>query len=308
MPTNKIYGMALVFVSSQIGFAAATTNPFTVQSAQGIAEVPIGSGIPFRIIFYLLALLTAILYVLRYGARIKNDRNQSYLDADNVYREDPSAAGIKLEPSHKYTVLSGAVLFIVIIWAVQSLGWWMAEMSAGFLMIGVVAAVLAGLTLDEATRAFVQGMEEMLVGALVVGFARGIQVVMVESQVMDTIIYACSSALQYLPKILAAEGMLIFQTILNFFIPSGSGQAATTIPLMVPLADLLGITRQTAIFAVTCGDGFTNTVIPTSGILMAMLGIANIPLKQWLRFMLPLFGLLMVWSAIFLAIAVWMNY
>jgi len=107
---------------------------------------------------------------------------------------------------------------------------------------------------------------------------------------------------------LAAEGMLAFQTVLNFFIPSGSGQAATTIPLMAPLADLLGITRQTAIFAFTCGDGFANTIIPTSGILMAMLGIANIPFKDWLKFMLPLFGWLMAISAVFLAIAVIINY
>ena len=184
----------------------------------------------------------------------------------------------------------------------------MAEMGAGFLAIGIVAALLGKLSLHQATQAFISGMSEMLVGALVVGFAKGIQVVLVEGQIMDSVIYYAANTLQYLPKVLAAEGMLVFQTILNFFIPSGSGQAATTIPLMAPLADLLGITRNTAIFAFTCGDGFANTIIPTSGILMAMLGIANIPFKDWLKFMLPLFGWLIALSAIFLAIAVAIEY
>ncbi|WP_372751750.1 YfcC family protein [Labilibaculum sp.] len=304
---DKIYGLALVFVSAEIGFAAATTNPFNVQIAQGIAEVPLGSGIAFRLVFFVFSLAVAILYMLRYGKRLKENPANSYLGEDNTYQEEVLEE-FKLTKNHIRIVLVCGLLFVGILWAVQTQGWWMAEMGAGFLAIGIVAAILGKLSLDQATKAFVSGMSEMLVGALVVGFAKGIQVVLVEGQIMDSVIYYASNTLQYLPKILAAEGMLVFQTILNFFIPSGSGQAATTIPLMAPLADLLGITRNTAIFAFTCGDGFANTVIPTSGILMAMLGIANIPFKNWLKFMLPLFGWLIVLSAIFLAIAVLIEY
>jgi uncharacterized ion transporter superfamily protein YfcC len=108
--------------------------------------------------------------------------------------------------------------------------------------------------------------------------------------------------------VVAALGMLVFQSTLNFFVPSGSGQAAVTMPLMAPLADLLGLTRQTAIFAFTCGDGFSNMVIPTSAILMASLGIARVPYERWLRFMVPLFLLLMGLSAVFLGLAVWIEY
>ena len=305
---DKIYGLALVFVSAEIGFAAATTNPFNVQIAQGIAQVPLGSGIGFRLVFYVVILTTAIIYMLRYGKRLKQNPLNSYLDADNVYEEDKSIDQFKLNATHIQILIVSSIIFGGILWAVQSLGWWLNDMAAGFLLIGIVAAVLGKLSLNEATKAFIIGMEEMLVGALVVGFAKGIQVALMEGQIMDSIIYYASNSLQYLPKILAAEGMLVFQTFLNFFIPSGSGQAATTIPLMAPLADLLGITRQTAIFAFTCGDGFANTIIPTSGILMAMLGIAGIPFKQWLRFMLPLFGWLIAISAIFLAIAVMIDY
>nr|NIV03487.1 TIGR00366 family protein [Calditrichia bacterium]NIV71707.1 TIGR00366 family protein [Calditrichia bacterium]NIV98379.1 TIGR00366 family protein [Candidatus Saccharibacteria bacterium]NIW79338.1 TIGR00366 family protein [Calditrichia bacterium] len=170
------------------------------------------------------------------------------------------------------------------------------------------ATIFSRLSISEATKAFVKGMEEMVVAALVVGFARGIQVVLNDGQILDTLIYSAASLLQYFPNFVAAEGMLIFQTILNFFIPSGSGQAAVTMPLMAPLADVLGLTRQTAIFAFTSGDGFSNTIIPTSGVLMAMLSLAKIPYERWIRFMFPLFLQLWILAAIFLAIAVLINY
>ncbi|MEE9270244.1 MAG: TIGR00366 family protein [Candidatus Krumholzibacteria bacterium] len=114
--------------------------------------------------------------------------------------------------------------------------------------------------------------------------------------------------LRNFPNVVAAEGMLLFQSFLNFFIPSGSGQAAVTMPLMAPLADVLGLTRQTAVLAFTCGDGFSNTIIPTSGVLMAMLSLARIPYQKWVRFVLPLFLQLMLLSGVFLAIAVWIDY
>src|SRR5690606_17640728 len=167
---------------------------------------------------------------------------------------------------------------------------------------GVRAAAVARVSVAGATAAFVRGLEEMVVAALVVGFAKGIQVVLEDAQVMDTLIHGAATALQHLPTVLAAEGMFAFQSMLNFFIPSGSGQAVVTMPLMAPLADVLGLTRQTAVFAFTCGDGFSNSIIPTSGLLMAMLGLAGIPYEKWLRFMVPLFLLLTALSAVFLAV------
>jgi uncharacterized ion transporter superfamily protein YfcC len=129
-------------------------------------------------------------------------------------------------------------------------------------------------------------------------------VVLEQGQILDTLIFSAASVLQHIPRYAAAEGMLLFQTVLNFFIPSGSGQAAVTMPLMAPLADVLGLTRQTAVFAFTCGDGFSNTVIPTSGILMASLGLAKVPYERWLRFMGPLLLQLLGVAAVFMAVAV----
>jgi uncharacterized ion transporter superfamily protein YfcC len=170
--------------------------------------------------------------------------------------------------------------------------------------MGLVAVAVARMSIGDATRAVVKGMEEMTVAALVVGFARAVTVVMEDGLILDTLIHSAATVLVHVPQLVAAEGMLLFQATLNFFIPSGSGQAAVTMPLMAPLADVLGLTRQTAVFAFTCGDGFSNMIIPTSGILMASLGLAGVPYERWLRFMVPLLLQLFVVAAVFMAIAV----
>jgi uncharacterized ion transporter superfamily protein YfcC len=191
---------------------------------------------------------------------------------------------------------------------VQEFGWWINEMAGGFLLIGFSAIVISRMSFNDATKAFVKGMEDMVVAALVVGFARGVQVVLQDGQILDTIIYSAAGQLQNFHQFVAAGGMLVFQTTLNFFIPSGSGQAAVTMPLMAPLSDLIGITRQTAVFAFTCGDGFSNMIIPTSGTLMAVLAIAKVPYAKWLKFVLPLFAVLFLLSIVFLIIAVIIQY
>ncbi len=308
MGYDRIYGVALVIVAAEVGFAAATTNPFTVQIAQGIAEVPLGSGITFRLAFYACSLTIALIYVLRYGAKIKRDPSQSIMTGDDFSISDFKIEKQQLTKRHVLIVFSSAVIFALILYAVQTQSWWLAEMAGGFLLMGFVAAAIAGLSVAETTKAFVKGMEEMVVAALVVGFAKGIQVVLMDSHIMDSLIYSAAGVLNHFPKLVSGMGMLVFQTTLNFFIPSGSGQAAVTMPLMAPLADVLGITRQTAVFAFTCGDGFSNMLVPTSGVLMAMLGLAKVPFEKWLRFILPLFLQLIVLAAIFLGIAVLIGY
>ena len=302
MGYDRIYGLAMVVLAADVGFAAATTNPFTVNIAQSIAELPLNSALGFRLLFLVCCLTLTIVYVLRYGARVKRDPSASIMAGDDFEIEAPEAG--RLNRRHVLLLVCCVAIFGFMLYAVQELGWWMGEMAGCFLLMGLAAIVICRLPVEEGTRAFVKGMEDMVVAAIVVGFARGIQVVLEDAQVLDTFIYAAAQVLRGLPATLAAEGMLVFQSTLNFFIPSGSGQAAVTMPLMAPLADVLGLTRQTAVFAFTCGDGFSNTIIPTGGVLMAMLSLAGIPYQKWLRFMLPLFGLLMGLAAIFLAVAV----
>ncbi len=305
---DRIYGMALVLLAAETGFAASTTNPFTVNVAQSIAELPLSSGLTLRIIFFFCALTVAIAYLLVYGRRIKADPSRSYVADLPETVELGGQEDIPYQRHHTWILISSAAIFGFIVWAIQRLGWWMDDMGGGFFLMGIVAMLIARLPLDEATRAFVKGMEEMVVAALVVGFAKGISVVMAEAQIMDTIVHGAASLLGQVPRYVAAIGMLWFESSLNLLIPSGSGQAAVTVPLMAPLSDLLGITRQTAVLAFTCGDGFSNSIIPTSGILMAMLSLARIPYGRWLRFMLPLFVMLMALSSVFLVIAVAIGY
>lgn len=305
---DRIMGVAIVWLAAEIGFAAATTNPYTVQIAQNLAQVPLNSGIIFRIIFFAVTMSIGIWYLLSYGKKVKNDMKNSAMPDDNFNIDDLTFEEIHFTKRHLIIIITGILLFAFIIYSVQNYGWWINEMSGAFLFLGILCVVISGMSLKTATTSFIKGMEEMVVAALVVGFARGVQVVLQDGQILDTIINSAANNLQDLPKFVGAGGMLIFQTTLNFFIPSGSGQAAVTMPLMAPLADLIGITRQTAVFAFTCGDGFSNMVIPTSGILMAVLSLAKIPFTNWLKFVFPLFLVMMLVSFLFLGLAVYINY
>lgn len=309
---DALYGVAMVEVAGQVGFAASTTNPFTVCVAQGIAELPLHSGMPLRLVFLACALTVACVHMLRYGRRIQGDRSRSLLadvpEAWHDHADGTDAATPPFQRQHAAILISSTLIFAFIVYAVQHHHWWMAEMGGGFLLMGVVAALVARLSLDQSVKAFVKGLEDMVVAALVVGVARGIAVVLQDGMIMDTVVNAAASVLLEVPRYLAVVGMLVFESALNLFIPSGSGQAAVSMPLMAPLSDLIGISRQTAVFAFTCGDGFSNMVIPTSGILMAMLGLSRVPYGRWLRFVMPLFGQLVVLSIVFLVVAVATGY
>lgn len=303
MGYDRIVGLSMVILAAQIGFAAATTNPFTIGVAQGIAEVELYSGITFRVIFLIVSFVITLAYILRYGKKIKADPSKS-LVADEPVELDTGAGVDKLTGRHVGTIVMCVLLFCVVIYGSRELHWWMAEMSGAFVLMGILAAIICKMKLEEATEAFVKGMGEMVVAALVVGFARGIEVVLTNAMVLDSLIHSAAGVLKDVPQFIAVQGMFVFQTTLNFLIPSGSGQAAVTMPLMAPLADVLGITRQTAVFAFQCGDGFSNILIPTSGILMSMLALAKIPYSRWLRFIFPLFLILCLNAAVFLTIAV----
>ncbi|MCB0750722.1 MAG: YfcC family protein, partial [Ignavibacteriae bacterium] len=284
---DRIVGVAIIWVAAEVGFAAATTNPYTVQIAQNLAQIPLNSGIVFRLVFFAFSMAISIFYVLRYGAKIKKDPAKSVMADDEFNLDDITFDKIEFKKEHFIILLVGVVLFAFIIYSVQNYDWWINEMSGAFFLLGILCVFISKMKLNDATTAFIKGMEEMVVAALVVGFARGVQVVLQDGQILDTIINSAATNLQIFPKHLAAGGMLIFQSTLNFFIPSGSGQAAVTMPLMAPIADLIGITRQTAVFAFTCGDGFSNMIIPTSGILMAVLSLAKVPFVKWLKFVFP---------------------
>lgn len=305
---DRIYGLCLVMLAADVGFAAATTNPFTVNIAQGIAELPLNSGIGLRLAFFAVAMTITILYVLRYGARIRANPAASLMHGDTEPMPEDTLDDHAFTGRHRWTLALCLAIFAGILWGVQSLGWWLNDMAGGFFLMGIVAMLACRLPLGEAMKAYVHGLENMVVAALVVGFARAITVVLNDGLIMDTLIHSAATVLQTVPPFVAVEGMFVFQSSLNVLVPSGSGQAAVTMPLMAPLADVIGLTRQTAVLAFQFGDGLSNMIIPTSGVLMAMLTLAKIPYGTWLRFAGPLFLILSAVAAVFLAVAVMTGY
>jgi uncharacterized ion transporter superfamily protein YfcC len=306
---DRIFGLSLVVVPVFLGWSTAVTNPFTVQIAQQIAELPAGSGIGMRFLLYIVIALTGFFYLMYYGRRIQNAETAGTDGKeDHILLGSDDVEQIPLSRKHMAIFTVVLTCYAGILFAVQTIGWSFIEMSGGFIGIGILVILIEGMSGDESMDAFMEGLEQMIIPALAVGVARGVSVVLQEGQIIDTILHQSSDVLSGLPTVLAGEGMLIFQTLLNFFIPSASGQALVSMPLMTPLSDLLGISRQTAVLAYIMGDGLSNLIIPTNGVLMAMLGIAGISFEKWFRFVLPVFLATMTIGAIFIAIAIITGY
>lgn len=195
----------------------------------------------------------------------------------------------------------------MLIYGLTQLGWYLVEMSALFLGLALVLAIVGRIDADRAATAFGTGAAELTMTALLIGFARAIQVVLDDGGVIDTIVHGLSVPLQTMGPSLAAIGMLVVQTLTNFLIPSGSGQAYVTMPIMAPLADVVGVSRQVAVLAFQFGDGFTNILVPTNPVIIGMLAIAGVPYDRWLRFVMPF--MLKVWAvaAVALVAAVWLG-
>jgi len=306
---DRLFGFALLSVPVYLGWSSGVTNPFTVQIAQIIAELPIGSGIGFRFILYIVYAALGFYYITRYANKIKSNPSLSLMNNDNFNLDEfGSFEKEDLKRKHIYILTFFVLSYVAILISVQTIGWGLIEMSACFIGILIIVAKMAGMSGDESMIAFTNGLKVMIVPALVVGVARGISVTLQEGMIIDTILHRSSEVLLTLPKIVAAEGMLFFQSTLNFFIPSASGQALVSMPLMTPMSDILGISRQTAVLAYILGDGLSNLIIPTNGVLMAMLGLAKISFEKWFKLVLPLFIISMILALVFIATAITIGY
>ena len=305
MGFDSITGVAIVFCGAGAGFAGAFMNPFTVQVAQGIAELPPLSGMKFRIVMYACFVLLAIAFVMRYAIKVKKNPQLSSMHAFYQTRE----YGVDLDDLPAFGGKEKAILIIfvaaivLLVYGVIKWGWYMNEIAALFLGMSFIVAVIARMGFNNYANVLGKGMADIASGALVVGFARGILVVMTDGQILHTILHAAAEGLSKLPSMVSAVGMYIFQCLLNFIVPSGSGQAAVSIPIMAPLGDLVGVTRQTATIAFQLGDGISNIFTPTSGYFMAGLAIAKVPWAKWAKWILPLVGLQYLLGAIFVVIA-----
>lgn len=307
---DAMVGLAMSGMAVAVGFASATTNPFTIGIAQSIAELPIFSGLLLRCVVFVIFLGVSIWWTLRYAARIKVDPTQSLvygIDMGSMEIDRNALHAMDFTAKRKFTLLFLFSTILFIVYSTLKLGWYLNEMAAVFLMSGVIISIIWKFKPDDIGKNLIQSCSEVMIGAITVGLSRAVMVVMREGNILDSIVYCMYQPLQHMPKWLAAEGMLIFQNIMNFFIKSGSGQATAVMPIMVPLADLVGVSRQVAVLAFQFGDGYSNLLWPTCSIVI-MVSIARIPMGKWYKFFLPLFGIMFVLQAAFIAIAVAINY
>lgn len=304
MRMDALVAMGMVWVPYGIGWAAAGTNPFGLFIAQDIAGVPLGSGAGLRFFMMLCFLAIAFHHIYRYALKVQNDPSTS-LVADIDYSEGFEAPEDIEMTRRRIAILLVFVLGVIgFVMGSKYLGWYISELLAVFMGIGLVGALIGRLSPGDTSRAFMKGAAEMTTAALIVGFARSIEVVLSDGQIIDTIINAIAGVLTNFGAEASALGMLVVQTICNFFIPSGSGQAFVTMPIMSPLATLTGVPQQTAVLAYQFGDGFTNMVVPTSALVIGALALGKIPYGAWVRFVTPLLLKLFALAAVFLVATV----
>ncbi len=389
MGYDSIVGVCMVYVAAHIGFSGAMLNPFTIGIAQGIAGIPLFSGIGYRFICWVILTIIGIVFVLIYAKKVKKNPKLSIVYEDDEYwrgsgerkvengkwnpeRRSPhrpeggnfgltDRMGGKVENSQNtkkyswwvYGIVSavlvycairypmtemqignsastlpllpiGAGLFVIIgffalrksvpyfiltllfgtvyylIVGVLGYGWYIMEIATLFLFMGVCSGFAIGKSASDIAKLFLEGMGDILSAAIVVGLAAGIVIVLQEGGVIDTILYGLSKSMSNLGVIASTEIMYGIQTLINIVIPSGSAKAAITMPIMAPFSDLIGISRQTTVMAFQFGDGFTNMITPTSGVLIATLGVARIPWEKWVRFIWKFILILIVIGALLL--------
>lgn len=301
---DAMYGFAIIALGEYVGFMGATLNPYTVGVAQAIAGVPIYSALGFRIFALVCFILVSSAYVILYGKRIRKNPSLS------VVYGVKSIHALNKDELEQYTMNSKAILIIIdvlatlgiLMYGMMNLGWGYGELVGLFLIMSIIAAAIDGWSPNRWVDEFICGCKSILWGGLLTGVAKAIVVVMEDAYIKDTIIFGLSNSLKGLPSMVSAQMMLVAQTVLNFFIPSGSGQAAATMPIMAPLADMLGVSRQVACLAFQFGDGLSNLVWPTCGCVI-ICALGGISIQQWWRWFLPLAGILFGMQMALLALA-----
>lgn len=367
MGYDSIVGVSLCFIAATLGFAGAFLNPFTVGVAQGLSDIPLFSGIEYRIFMWVVINVVGFTFILRYASRIKKNPKKSVVYEDDHFwraRNEGNNMKIKrinsksawflliflsvalilfsvfipyssivfgnsilnipavpitttlfvllgiitLRQSVQYFILillTFTIVFLII--GVMGHNWYIKEIATIFLAMGIFSGIAANKSPNTITKLFLEGAKDILPAALIVGLARGIVVILEDGKVIDTILFYVSDSMQNFGKVGSIGIMYSIQTCLNIFIPSGSGQAALTIPIMSQISDLIGISRQATVVVFQLGDGFTNMITPTSGVLIGVLGVARIPYEKWFKWIVPFMAILIILGFLLLIPTVLMD-
>jgi uncharacterized ion transporter superfamily protein YfcC len=308
---DTMVGVGICVLGGMLGFATGPTNLYTVGVAHEIAELPMFSGFAYRLIIYITFVALAISHVISYANKIKKDPTQSLMngiDMSELKYDIDTYSDSEFTLAHKCLIFILVITLISIVYGMLRLNWSINDMSAAFVVSGIIAGIILRFSPAKIVETFIAGSKEAVSGAMVVGIARGVQWILNEGGITDTIIYSLSKPLAHLPAWLSAVGMFVVHTIINFFIPSGSGQAMATMPIMIPLSDLIGLKRQIATLAFQFGDGYSNIFWFSYGGLLIYLSYGKVPYDRWIKFIWPLIIKLTILSALFLIISVKMNY
>lgn len=309
---DSIVAVAMSYLACVVGFGSAMLNPFTVGIAQSIAGIPIFSGVKYRTIIWAITTIVSIGFIMFYASRIKkNPKLSPVYESDQKKRDklgNINEMKVEFTKAHKIILALVAVCMIIIVWGVLTQGFWIPQIAAVFLATGILSGFIGGLGTNEMAEAFLEGAKGMIGAAIMIGFARGIVIIAENAQIIDTLLFYLASVIGKLPSLIAGYVMLVVQMFINFFVGSGSGQAALTMPILAPLGELIGITPQTTVLIFQFGDGFSNALFPTSGILIACLGIAGVPYTKWLKWIIPLQVILLVLGLLFITPAVLMHW
>mgnify|MGYP000487901662 CR=1 FL=1 len=313
---DGITTVLVTYVATQIGFATSWMNPFSVAIAQGIAGLPLMSGLEFRVTMWFVFTAIGVAFTMRYASKIKQQPSLSpCFNSDSAVIENKVVKG-------SFTLIDGLLLsaFLLgiawVIWGVVVRQYYIPELASQFFTLGCVVGGIAiigkRLSVNEVADAFKSGAKDLLPAAMIVGMAKGIVIILggdnaSEPSVLNTVLFYAGNLLAELPQIISAVCMFVFQSVFNFFIASGSGQAALTMPIMAPLSDIIGLSRQVAVLAFQLGDGLTNVIIPTSAALIGCLGVAKIDWFIWAKFIWRFMLLLASVAISFMALAVILN-
>lgn len=291
MKKDSLVALGMIFVSTYCGFSTSPMSAATVQYAQQLADVPLLSGFGFRTVVFVSLFIVTVIYIQRYAKRCNKT---------DILDETLVSVERSFTVRHIVVLLTLVVGIVVYIWGSIFHGWTMEYLEGIMLIVSFVSAAAVGMGTEKYISAFMNGVKKMCYSAILVGCAAGVSVILNEGNILHTIVYEMSRLLLCLPKWMVGPAMFYFNIIFNFFVSSGSGQARIVMPVMAPLADVVGISRQMAICAYQYGDGTSNLIFPTNGTMMACIAIANVRFDKWMKWMFPLF---VIWTVI---LSVWM--
>lgn len=298
---DNITGVAIMFLAAYGGYATSPVCAMTVQIAQQIAGLPMLSGFGFRSVVWLVFLLPTMLFIVRYARRIGRAPHE---EPASAAPEAPQSDTPAFNGRHALALLGLVAGLGIYVWGSLSWHWGMNYMAGIMMLVAMFCALVTGMGMNGFVAGFLQGARQMTFSAMLIGLATGISVVLSEGHILHSIIYGMAVALNSLHSVLVSPVMFIFNLLFNFFVPSGSGQAAVVMPIMAPLSDVVDISRQTAVLAFQLGDGLSNVIFPTNGTMMASIAMAGLDYRRWAGWVLPLFLLWTLMAVIVMIVAV----